>query len=100
MKKIFTISLLFIGIQLFSQDLVLIKFTDKPSSSTYLDNPLLMLSQKAIDRRAKYDIELNIQDVPVEESYITQIENLGIEPIAVSKCINGVFAWLTDTQIS
>ena len=100
MKKIFTISLLFIGIQLFSQDLVLIKFNDKPSSGTYLDNPLLMLSQKAIDRRDKYDIEIDIQDVPVEESYITQIENLGIEPIAVSKWFNGVFAWLTDTQIS
>lgn len=100
MKKIFTISLLFIGIQLFSQDLVLIKFNDKPSSGTYLDNPLLMLSQKAIDRRDKYDIEINIQDVPVEQSYINQVENLGIEPIAVSKWFNGVFAWLTDTQIS
>ena len=100
MKKIFTFSFLMITIFMSAQDLALIKFTDKPSSDDYFSNPLLMLSQKALDRRAKYDIELNMQDVPVETSYVSQIEALGIEPIAVSKWFNGVFAWLTDTQAS
>lgn len=100
MQKYFTFLFLFLCGLLFSQDLVLIKFADKPSADTYFDNPLLMLSQKSLDRRAKYNIELNLQDVPVETSYVVEIENLGIEPIAVSKWFNGVFAWCTETEIS
>jgi len=83
-----------------AQDLALIKFVDKPSADNYLDNPLLMLSQKALDRRDKYNIDINMQDVPVEQSYVSQVEALGIDPIAVSKWFNGVFAWLTDAQVS
>ncbi len=100
MKKFIILFFLILTGFSFSQDLVLIKFSDKPSSQTYFDNPILMLSQKALDRREKYNIELNMQDVPVETSYVTQIEALGIEPIAVSKWFNGVFAWCTAGQIS
>lgn len=83
-----------------SQDLVYIKFADKPSADTYFLNPTLMLSQKALDRRIKYDISLDIRDIPVEPIYVSQVEDLGIEPIAVSKWFNGVFAWCTDEQVS
>lgn len=100
MKKIFTFSFLMITFYISAQDLALIKFTDKPSSAQYFENPLLMLTQKALDRREKYNIELNMQDVPVETSYVTQVEALGIQPIAVSKWFNGVFAWLTETQMT
>lgn len=100
MKQFFTLFLSLMTLFLSAQDLTLIKFNDKPSSDTYFDNPLLMLSQKALDRRDKYNIDLNIQDVPVENTYVTQIEALGIEPIAVSKWFNGIFAWLTDEQVS
>ncbi len=100
MKSIITLFFLILTTIGFSQDLVLIKFSDKPSSATYFSNPLLMLSQKALDRREKYNIDLNMQDVPVETSYVTQVEALGINPIAVSKWFNGVFAWCTTSQIS
>ncbi|MBA5628747.1 S8 family serine peptidase [Moheibacter lacus] len=100
MKSFITLFFLILAGLSFSQDLVLIKFSDKPSSQTYFDNPLLMLSQKALDRRDKYNIDLNLQDVPVEASYVTQVEALGIDPIAVSKWFNGVFAWCTANQIS
>jgi len=100
MKKLFTFSFLMITIFMSAQDLALIKFVDKPSADNYLDNPLLMLSQKALDRRDKYNIDINMQDVPVEQSYVSQVEALGIDPIAVSKWFNGVFAWLTDAQVS
>lgn len=100
MKKIFTFSILIISYFAAAQDFVLIKFADKPSSATYFANPTSMLSQKALDRRAKYNIELNMQDVPVEQTYVTQVENLGIEPVVVSKWFNGVFAELTEAQIT
>lgn len=100
MKSIITsLFLLILGLS-FAQDLVLVKFADKPSSQYYYDNPLEMLSQKALDRRVKYNIALNIQDVPVEASYVTQVEALGVEPIAVSKWFNGIFAWLTESQVT
>lgn len=98
MKKLLFLFFLLISLISFAQDLVLIKFADKPSSSTYFDNPLLMLSQKALDRRAKYDIPLDMRDIPVEASYVSQIEALGIQPILVSKWFNGVFAWVTASQ--
>lgn len=100
MKIIFTLSFLLISFLLSAQDIVLIKFNDKPSSAAYFANPTTMLSQKALDRRAKYNIELNMQDVPVEASYVTQVEALGIQTIAVSKWFNGVFAWMTTSQIA
>jgi serine protease AprX len=100
MKSIFIFFLLFLGSWMYSQDLVLVKFNDKPNQQHYYDNPLEMLTQKAIDRRVKYNIPFNIQDVPVEPSYVTQVQNLGVTPIAVSKWFNGVFAWLTESQVS
>lgn len=100
MKTFFTLSLIIIFHLANAQDIVLVKFNDKPSSATYFANPTTMLSQKALDRRAKYNIELNMQDVPVEGTYVTQIQALGIQTIAVSKWFNGVFAWMTDAQIS
>lgn len=100
MKKITILLFLLLTVFSFSQDLVLIKFADKPSASDYLSNPLLMLSQKALDRRAKYDIDISLQDVPVETSYVSQIQSLGVNMIAASKWFNGVFAWATSSQIS
>jgi serine protease AprX len=100
MRSIFIFFLIILGSWSFSQDLVLVKFADKPNAQYFYDNPLEMLTQKSLDRRAKYAIPLNIQDVPVETSYVTQVQNLGINPIAISKWFNGVFAWLTESQIA
>src|SRR5690606_24244587 len=99
MKKIFTLWLLLAAYIISAQEFVLIQFSDKPSADTYFTSPTMMLSQKALDRRVKYNIELNLQDVPVEENYVNQVEALGIEPVVVSKWFNGVFAELSETQI-
>src|SRR5690554_6534961 len=100
MKKIIGI-LLFTGFVLCNaQDLVLIKFADKPSAQVYFSDPTLMLSQKALDRRAKYNIELDLLDVPVESDYVDEINAIGIQPILVSKWFNGVFAWCTENQVT
>lgn len=99
MKHIFTGLLLIFSLLGFSQDLMLIKFTDKPDSSYYYDNPTAMLSQKALDRRDKYDISLDSLDIPVNAAYINQIKDTGIEPIGISKWFNGIFAWCTESEI-
>mgnify|MGYP000244691684 CR=1 FL=1 len=48
---------------------------DKPNKTTFLNNPLTMLSQRALDRRAKLNISLDSIDVPVDNSYYNQIKN-------------------------
>ena len=75
-------------------------FKDKPSKSTFLASPLTMLSQRALDRRAKYTIAVDEKDVPVEATYLTQISTTtGITVKAKSKWMNAVHVQGTETAI-
>lgn len=66
-------------------------FKDKPSEATYFDNPSLMLTQRALDRRTKYAIALDTKDVPIEPSYVTFINSAsGITIKARSKWLNAI----------
>ncbi|WP_299061140.1 S8 family serine peptidase [uncultured Polaribacter sp.] len=64
---------------------------DKPNKTTFLNNPLTMLSQRALDRRAKLNISLDSIDVPVDNSYYNQIKNTpNITVLAKSKWLNAI----------
>ena len=66
-------------------------FADKPQANSYLTNPLSMLSQRALDRRARLGISLDQTDVPVDSYYIEQIRQAtGITYKAKSKWLNAV----------
>jgi hypothetical protein len=66
-------------------------FNDKPSKNTFLNAPLTMLTQRAIDRRSRYNIPLDFKDVPIEASYITLVESApGISVLAKSKWLNAL----------
>lgn len=68
-----------------------IYFTDKPNAQAFLDQPLSMLSQRALDRRMAQNIPLSLNDVPVETTYIDAVSNAnGIEYKAQSKWMNCV----------
>jgi len=84
----------------FSQEHAWIYFTDKPNTATYLSNPLTMLSQKALDRRANQNITLDLTDVPISNNYINQINALsGVEVKAKSKWLNAVHVFGTEVDI-
>ena len=75
-------------------------FNDKPSSATFLSNPLTMLTQRSLDRRTAQNISLDITDVPVEQTYITQISSAtGITVMAKSKWLNALHIRGTQTDI-
>lgn len=75
-------------------------FNNKPSAATYLANPLTMLTQRALDRRIAQNISLDITDVPVEQSYITQIAaSTGITVMAKSRWMNALHIRGTQTNI-
>ena len=91
MKKTYLVILLFVSVVSFSQEDAWVYFRDKPSSQTFLSNPLTMLSQRALDRRTRQNIPLVLNDVPVHQPYIDAITAAnGIEVKAKSKWLNCV----------
>lgn len=76
-------------------------FTDKVDVANAIANPITILTQKAIDRKAKHSVAIDSRDVPVNEAYITQVKNAtGITVLAKSKWFNGVHVRGTETNIN
>ena len=74
MKILYFIFFLLVCTSSFSQEEdAWVYFKDKPNATTFLTNPLTILTQRALDRRIAQNIPLDILDVPVFESYINQI---------------------------
>ncbi|KAF2518725.1 S8 family serine peptidase [Flavobacterium salilacus subsp. salilacus] len=101
MKNIF-LFLFFIssGIMLAQED-AWVYFTDKPDAEYYFANPLEMLSQKALDRRANQGIALDETDVPLHQPYITDVTQAeGITVMAKSKWMNALHIRGTEEDIN
>ena len=76
-------------------------FNVKNNSQSYLDNPLLMLSQRALDRRTKQNISLDSKDIPIDKSLINQIKSVsGITVMAKSKWLNALHIRGTQAVIN
>ena len=64
---------------------------DKPNKTSYLNNPLTMLSQRALDRRANLNISLDSLDVPIDENYYNLLKKESkITILGKSKWLNAV----------
>ncbi len=74
----------------YAQGKYLVYLKDKPNTSAFLQNPSSFLSEAALLRRANHGLGLDITDVPIESSYIKQIEDLGIEVKHPLKWLNAV----------
>ncbi len=73
---------------------------DKENVSSSISNPISILSQKAIDRKAAHNVIIDERDVPVNESYITQLKTqTGITVMAKSKWFNAVHVRGTQADI-
>ena len=91
MKKFILLFLLLSNVAAFSQEDAWVYFNTKPDSQAYLDNPLTMLTQRALNRRTIQNISLDIKDVPIYQPYIDQTEAaMGITVKAKSKWFNAV----------
>lgn len=84
----------------FSQQDAWVYLTDKEDVSASIANPISILSQKAIDRKTAHNIEIDERDVPVNESYLTQLKaQMGITVMAKSKWFNAVHVRGTQADI-
>lgn len=60
-------------------------------------NPLLFLSQKAIDRRVEQNVDIDATDFPVSSVYKHIIKELGVAIVAESKWFNTLVVQCTDS---
>lgn len=98
-KLLFLFTFLF-SYMLQAQEDAWVYFNDKPDAAFYLSNPLQMLSQRALDRRANQGISLNNSDVPISQTYIDGITNtVGITVMAKSKWLNALHIRGSQTDI-
>jgi hypothetical protein len=76
-------------------------FSGKPNAQHYLDNPLEMLSQRALDRRTNQSIALDVTDTPIESTYVSQVKaSTGITVMAQSKWMNALHIRGTQADIN
>ncbi len=94
--------LIIITLPLFSQlapNAYWIQFTNKNNSLYSLNEPEAYLSQRAIERRERYQIAIDSTDLPVNRWYLDSVEAKGANIIHVSKWLNGCAVYTTNPNI-
>lgn len=75
--------------------------TDKENVAASISNPISILTQEAIDRKTLHNTPIDERDVPVNETYITQLKTTaGITVMAKSKWMNAVHVRGTQSDIN
>jgi len=76
-----------------------IAFKDKANNPYSLNHPEGFLSQRAIERRQKYNIPLDETDLPVTPQYVNELRSLGAQVYYTTKWFNAAVVFLPDTQL-
>lgn len=96
---------LFLGIThlAFSQtapDRYWVQFSDKNDSPYTLSNPSEYLSERAIEKRNRFHIAIQENDLPINPNYISEVLDIGdVSLINKSKWFNAITIKLTDTLL-
>lgn len=100
-KLVFLISLLLFSIA-FSVSaqsyFYYVQLKDKNGSPYSLNRPSEFLSERALTRRAHFNIPLDSTDLPVNPHYINQLKQIGAHVHATTKWLNGVTVLLSDSS--
>ena len=81
--------------QTFSKKVVF--FTDKGGTSYSISNPSAYLSTRAIERRTRYNINIDSTDIPVLQRYVDSVTAAGaVTILGKSKWLNAVIIQTTD----
>jgi len=101
-KNIFLLAILFISGMAFSQvapNYYAIKFTDKDNNEFSLDQPEEFLTQRSMDRRSNQGIGYEMTDLPITDSYVQQVAEIGVEVKRRVKWINTILVKTTDPSL-
>ncbi|PLX01288.1 MAG: serine protease [Marinilabiliales bacterium] len=96
--------LLFVYVSGFSQlrvspDHYCVYFKDKAHSQFKTDRPEEFLSERAIDKRNRFNIPVTQQDLPVSQAHTAKLESLGFKVVNVSKWLNCAIVYTTDEEL-
>jgi len=76
-----------------------IHFKDKTGTPYQFNTPLQFLSERALERRYKFDINLSEDDLPINPQYIKQVEEKGATILLSSKWLNCVLVQCETTAL-
>lgn len=77
----------------------IINFIDKNNTPFRLNDPSKYLSQKAIERRNRYNIRLDSSDLPVAPAYIDSVLKKGnVQLLSTSRWLNQILIYCTNTN--
>ncbi|MDO7172782.1 S8 family serine peptidase [Mariniflexile sp. AS56] len=100
-KNLLFLILLCFPVILFAQQDAWVYFKDKQDVATKIADPISILTQKAIDRKNKHNVVIDARDVPVNETYISQLKAAsGISVFAKSKWFNAIHVRGSQTDIT
>jgi len=88
-----------IGMAQISPNHYLVNFTDKKNSIYSINKPEKFLSQRSIARRLRYNIPIDSKDLPVNQSYIDKLNDLGLKIVNVSKWLNSACVYSVDSAL-
>lgn len=101
MKKLVLLFLIFVPLLVFSQEEAWVYFNAKANEQYFIDNPLMILSQRALDRRNIQNIALDFKDVPINQNFINTVSAVsGIKVMAKSKWLNAIHVRGTQSVIN
>jgi hypothetical protein len=76
---------------------LVVRFKNKAGTSGTLQNPSTYLSNKAIQRRTRYNISIDSTDLPVTQRYIDSVLAQGnVQLLSSSKWLNAILIRCTD----
>jgi hypothetical protein len=98
---LFTVFLMITGMMSaqVAPDMYYIQFTDKDNGPYTLLQPEQYLSPKALQRRTHHLISVDSYDIPVTPMYVDSMISLGFNIVSVSKWLNGVVVYTTNTSL-
>ncbi len=71
----------------------------KNNSPYSIENPQEYLSARAIERRSRYNIPIDIHDLPVNPQYIEAVADIGVQVINPTKWLNGITIYTNDPSL-
>ena len=78
-----------------------VKFTDKNASPYTIGNPSAYLTARSIARRTAQGIAIDMTDIPVNQTYINQVNGTGAQVFQRSKWMNAAIVIVNNaTQLS
>ncbi|MFL0352371.1 S8 family serine peptidase [Xanthomarina sp. GH4-25] len=100
-SRLLILFLFFFQLHIFAQEDAWIYLADKEDVAASIANPIFILTQKAIDRKLAHGVAIDARDVPVNETYISQLKTqTGITVLAKSKWFNAVHVRGSETDIN